>query len=57
MSSSTQRSISLAGFRPHVDYWPLAIGKAKLIKDKHVTAYESDQEYEFSFPTIKPRSS
>jgi|SRR5580704_2280533 hypothetical protein len=33
----------------------LALGdyKAKLIKDKHLTAYQSDQEYEFLFPDNK----
>jgi len=33
----------------------LALGdyKAKLIKDKHLTAYQLDQEYEFLFPDNK----
>jgi hypothetical protein len=35
----------------------LALGdyKAKLIKDEHKTAYESDQVYEFLFPDNKTR--
>jgi hypothetical protein len=35
----------------------LALGdyKAKLVKDEHQTAYESDQEYEFLFPDNKTR--
>ena len=35
----------------------LALGdyKAKLIKDEHPTAYESDQEYQFLFPDNKTK--
>jgi hypothetical protein len=35
----------------------LALGdyKAKLVKDEHQTAYESNQEYEFLFPDKKTR--
>jgi hypothetical protein len=47
------KKYQLGGFPPTRGLLDLGDYKAKLIKDKHVTAYESDREYEFLFPDNK----
>jgi len=47
------KKYQLGGFPPLRGLLALGDYKAKLIKDKHLTPYESDQEYEFLFPDNK----
>lgn len=47
------KKYQLGGFPPALGLLAPGDYKAKLIKDKHLTAYRSDQEYEFLFPDTK----